>query len=266
MDPFAAAREAADWLRQRTGRHRFDTGVVLGSGWGPLVDEWGEPLARFPIEEVPHFLEPVAEGHRGEVLAHDVGDHAVLVLSGRTHLFEGHGHRPVVHGVRTLAALGAGRLLLTNAGGSLRYDEWEIGQPVLLSGHLNLTATSPVEGARFVDLTDAWSAAWRQRARGLDPSLPEGVYAQLRGPHYNTFAEADWLRRVGADLVGMSTVPEAIAAREAGLEVLGLSVVSAIEGSHDRSVAGGGAIDPEAVVAAAEATARRLGPLVRQLV
>lgn len=267
MDPFAAAREAAAWLRERSGRDRFDAGLVLGSGWGPLVDDWDEPFARWRTEEVPHFLAPVAEGHRGEVLAYDVGDRAVLVLSGRSHLYEGRGRVPVVHGVRTLAALGATGVLLTNANGSLRYDEWEIGRPLLVRDHLDLTASSPDEGGpTLLDLTDAWSAAWRRRARELDPTLPEAVYAQLRGPHYNTFAEADWLRRVGADVVGMSTVPEAVAAREAGLEVLGLSVVSAIEGSHDRRVAGAGDISPEEVVAAAEATARRLGPLVRQLV
>lgn len=266
MDPFAAAREAADWLRRATGRERFDTGLVLGSGWGPLVDEWPAPFAHFRSEEVPHLLTPVAEGHRGEVLAYDVGDRAVLVLSGRTHLFEGRGLRPVVHGVRTLAALGVAGVVLTNANGSLRYDEWPIGQPVLIRDHLCLTATSPAEGATFVDLTDAWSSAWRRRARELEPTLPEGVYAQLRGPHYNTFAEADWLRRIGADMVGMSTVPEAIAAREAGLEVLGLSVVTAIEGSLERPTTAGGDIDPGEVIAAAEATARRLGPLVRRLV
>lgn len=257
-DPRVAAEEAAGWLRAATGRPTYDVLVVLGSGWGPAIDAWGEPESRLRLGEVPHFLAPVAEGHRGEALTFDVDGATVLVLSGRTHLYEGHGVRPVVHGVRTAAALGVRRVVLTNANGSLR-PEWAIGTPVLISDHVNATGVSPIEGAHFVDLTDAWSPALRAVARTWDPGLPEGVYAQLRGPHYNTAAEAEWLRRVGADLVGMSTVPEAIAAREAGLELVGLSTVTAIEGS-------GEVTDPGEVVAAAEATARRLGPLLRRLV
>ena len=268
MDPFLAAAEAAAWLRERLDHDAVDSGVVLGSGWGPLVEGWGEPLARCRTAEVPGFVAPVAEGHRGEVLLYDVGGRRVLVLSGRTHLYEGHGVRPVVHGVRTLGALGAERLVLTNANGSLRYDAWEIGRPLLVRDHLNLTGTSPVEGARFVDLTDAWSPRLRARARSLDPTLAEATYAQLRGPHYNTPAEADWLRTLGADVVGMSTVPEAIAAREVGLELLGLSVVTAIEGGRDAPASSGAGtgIDPSEVVAAAERTARSMSAIVAALV
>ncbi len=258
MDPFQAAREAAEVVRARTGRSSYDAVLVLGSGWAPAIDSWGEPFARLPMVEVPHFLTPVAEGHRGELLGFDLGGVAVLVLSGRTHLYEGHGPRPVVHGVRTAAALGCRVAVLTNANGSLRPD-WEIGRPIVISDHVNATGVSPIEGAHFVDLTDAWSPRLRARAGELDPELAEGIYAQLRGPHYNTAAEAEWLRRVGADLVGMSTVPEAIAAREAGLELFGVSVVTAIEGSED-------AIDPSNVVAAAERTARRLGPLLADVI
>ena len=258
MHPDTAAREAAAWLVARSGAERFDAAVVLGSGWGPLVEGWGRPRYRVAMAEVPHFRPPVAVGHRGEVLAYDLDGARVLVLDGRTHLYEGHGGRAVVHGVRTVAALGVRRLVLTSANGSLRRDEWSIGQPVLVRDHLATTFTPPPAGARCVDLTDAWSAALRSRARELDPTLPEGVYAQLRGPHGHTPAEAEWLRRVGADLVGMSTVHEAIAAREAHLEVLGLSVVTAV-------AAAGAPTDPGEVVRAAEATARRLGPLVRRL-
>jgi purine-nucleoside phosphorylase len=148
-------------------------------------------------------------------------------------------------------------VVLTNANGSLRPD-FEIGQPVIIRDHINATGVSPIEGAHFVDLTDAWSPRLRAIARTLDPTLAEGVYCQLRGPHYNTAAEADWLRRVGGDLVGMSTIPEAIAAREAGMEVFGLSTVTAIEGSSE-------VIDPSEVVAAAERTAAGLGGLIAQL-
>jgi len=266
VDPFTAAHEAADWLRERIGVDSVDSGVVLGSGWGPLVESWGEPLFACPTADVPGFLAPVAEGHRGEVLAFAVGGRRVLVLSGRTHLYEGHGVRPVVHSVRTIAALGADRVVLTNANGSLRYGDWHIGQPLLIRDHLNLTGTSPVEGARFVDLTHTWSPLLVAQAFSLDPTLEQAVYAQLRGPHYNTAAEADWLRALGADLVGMSTVPEAIAAREAGLAVLGISIVTAIEGGRDRPEGAGGGIDPDEVVTIAEGTARSLGPLVAGLV
>jgi purine-nucleoside phosphorylase len=151
--------------------------------------------------------------------------------------------------------------VLTNANGSLR-DGWELGRPVLVADHLNLTATSPLVGQRFVDLTDAWSPRLRALARALDPTLAEGVYAWLRGPHYETRAEAAWLRGAGADLVGMSTVPEAIAARERGLEVLGMSTVTAVEGPAG-STSG---TDPAEVVAVAERTAAGTGALLAELV
>ena len=256
--PEATPEDAARVLGERTGHTRHDAVVVLGSGWGPAADAFGEPSTVFPVTDLPGFLAPVAEGHRGEVRSYDVNGAAVLVLLGRTHLYEGHGPGPVVHGVRTAAAAGCRVAVLTNANGSLRPD-WEVGRAVLVSDHLNLTGTSPLEGPVFVDLTDAWSPRLRDLARRLDPTLAEGVYAWLRGPHYETWAEAAWLRTVGADVLGMSTVPEAIAARSCGMEVLGLSTVTAIEGQPSGS-------DPSAVVAAAERTAVRLGPLVRDLV
>ena len=245
-------RAAAELL----GPH--DAVVVLGSGWGPAAAAFGEPLASYRTADLPGFLAPVAEGHPGRVLSCGVAGVRTLLLVGRTHLYEGHGLRPVAHGVRVAAACGARLGLLTNANGSLRSD-WALGQPVLVSDHLNLTGTSPLQGPRFVDLTDAWSPRLRALARSLDPTLDEGVYAWLRGPHYETGAEAAWLRRAGADMLGMSTVPEAIAAREWGMELLGLSTVTAVEG-------GDAGIDPAEVVAVAERTATRLGPLLVRLV
>ena len=256
VDPSTAAIRAAARIAALTGRARHDVLVVLGSGWGPAADAFGSPEAAFSMSEVPGFLAPAADGHRDEIRSYDVDGTAVLMLLGRTHLYEGHGLEPVVHGVRVAAAAGVRTVLLTNANGSLR-DDLELGQPVLVSDHLNLTATSPLVGPRFVDLTDAWSPRLRSLAREVDPSLAEGVYAWLRGPHYETAAEGRWLRRVGADLVGMSTVPEAIAAREAGMAVLGLSTVTAVEGAAP--------IDPADVVAVAEATAVRCGPLLATL-
>jgi purine-nucleoside phosphorylase len=257
-DPYALARSAAARLAALTGRADHQAVVVLGSGWGPAVEAFGPPRASFPMTELPGFLAPVAEGHAGEVRSYDLEGVDTLVLLGRTHLYEGHGLRPVVHGVRTAAAAGARLAVLTNANGSLRPD-WPVGRPVLLADHLALAGASPLEGARFVDLTDAWSPRLRDLARSLDPSLAEGVYAWLRGPHYETWAEAAWLRTVGADLVGMSTVPEAIAARELGVELVGLSTVTAVEGTAS-------GIDPAEVVAVAERTAARCGPLLADLV
>jgi purine-nucleoside phosphorylase len=249
--------EAAAAVAELTRVPRHDALVVLGSGWSPAAEALGEPVAAFPMVAVPGFLAPVAEGHRGEIRSYDVRGVRVLAYLGRTHLYEGHGLGPVVHGVRTAAACGARLAVLTNANGSLRAD-WELGRPVLVSDHLNLTGTSPLTGPRFVDLTDAWSSRLRALARELDPSLAEGVYAWLRGPHYETWAEAAWLRTVGADMLGMSTVPEAIAARACGLEVVGLSTVTAVEGAPS-------GIDPSEVVAVAERTAARCGPLLREL-
>jgi purine-nucleoside phosphorylase len=186
----------------------------------------------------------------------------VLLYLGRTHLYEGHGPAAVAHPVRTAAAAGVRMAVLTNANGSLR-DDVELGEVTLIRDHLNLAQGSPLVGPRFVDLTDAWSARLRAAARRLEPGLKERVYALLGGPHYETWAEAGWLRRIGADLVGMSTVYEAIAAREWDVELVGLSTVTAIEGPTDGTAAG---IDPAEVVAIAERSAARLGPLVARLV
>lgn len=235
---------------------------MLGSGWGPAAAAFGEPVSVLPMAGVPGFLVPTAEGHAGEIRSCRGPDGArTLLLLGRTHLYEGHGLDPVVHGVRTAAAAGARVAVLTNANGSLRPD-WSVGRPVLVSDHLTLTATSPLVGPRFTDLTDAWSPRLRALARELEPDLVEGVYAWLRGPHYETWAEARWVRLLGADVLGMSTVPEAIVARDRGLEVLGVSTVTAVEGP-DGAAAG---IDPSEVVAVAERTAARCGPWLAELV
>jgi purine-nucleoside phosphorylase len=257
-DPGELAQETAQRLAVLSGVPRHDALVVLGSGWGPAADAFGEPVATLAMTDLPGFVAPVAEGHRGTLTSYDVGGVATLVLAGRTHLYEGLGLGPVVHGVRTAAAAGCRIAVLTNANGSLRPD-WEVGRIMLVRDHLNLTGTSPLTGARFVDLTDCWSARLRALARDLDPTLPEGVYAWLRGPHYETWAEAEWVRRIGGDALGMSTVPEAIAARECGVEVVGLSTVTAVEGSDT-------GIDPNEVVAVAEASAARAGPLLADLV
>lgn len=250
--------QAADVIAARTGVPRHDVLVVLGSGWAGARDAFGPTVASIPVTEVPGFLAPVAEGHAGVLSSHQVAGHAVLVFSGRTHLYEGHGAEAVAHPVRAAVATGCRVGVLTNASGSLRPD-WPAGTGVLISDHLNLSRVSPLTGPRFVDLTDCWSPRLRAVARRVDPSLAEGVYALLPGPEYETVAEAGLLRTLGADLIGMSTVVEAIAAREAGMQLLGLSVVTTIEAS-------GVPIDPDEVVRVAARAATQLGGTIARVI
>lgn len=234
--------------------------MVLGSGWRPAADALGPDALDIPMAELPGFVAPSAAGHRGTVRSVSVGPRRVLVLLGRTHLYERHGEVAVAHATRTAAAAGCSVLMLTNAAGGIR-EGYRVGQPVLVSDHLNLTARSPLTGADFVDLTDLYSPRLRRLARAIDPTLAEGVYAGLPGPHFETPAEIRMLRTLGADLVGMSTVLEAIAARAAGLEVLGLSLVTNLAaGLSGRPLDGG------EVIEAGAAAAARMGELLRELV
>ncbi len=251
-DPTTLAATAAADLTAALG-DGHDVAVVMGSGWAPAADAFGEPAASVGIGDLPGFAAPTAVGHGGSVRSVRVGDRKVLLFLGRTHLYEGRGVEPVVHGVRTAAAAGVRTVVLTNAAGGLSPDH-RVGQAVLIADHLNLTARSPLVGATFVDLTDLYSARLRELARSISPELTEGVYAQLPGPHYETPAEIRMLRTLGADLVGMSTGLEAIAARAAGMEVVGLSLVT-------NAAAGvtGEELDHQEVLAAGKAAAGRLG-------
>nr|WP_077489760.1 purine-nucleoside phosphorylase [Sinomonas mesophila] len=225
-EPFELAKAAADHIASATGVARHDIALVLGSGWAGAADLIGETTATLPADEVPGFSIPAVEGHVGTIRSIRAADGKnALVLGARTHYYEGRGVRAVVHGVRTAAAAGCRVLVLTNGCGGLNPD-WAPGTPVLIRDHINLTATSPLEGPTFVDLTDLYSARLRGVARSVDPGLGEGVYAQFVGPHYETPAEVQYAKRIGADLVGMSTALEAIAARHAGLEVFGISLVT----------------------------------------
>jgi len=251
---------AAAALAKLTGVDTHDVAVVLGSGWRPAADVLGEPDTEVPIGDLPGFAAPTVAGHGGTLRSLRVGDKRVLILLGRTHLYEGRGVAPVVHGVRTAAAAGVRSVVLTNAAGCLR-DGVEVGQPVLISDHLNLTATSPLVGAQFVDLTDLYSPRLRALAKEIDSSLVEGVYAGLPGPHFETPAEIRMLRTMGADLVGMSTVLEAIAARAAGVEVFGLSLVTNLAAGVT-----GEPLNHEEVLEAGRASATRMGALLKSLV
>jgi purine-nucleoside phosphorylase len=258
-DPASLAALAAGELSSALGGPH-DVAVVMGSGWAPAADAFGPASGSIAIGELPGFAAPTAVGHGGEVRSVRVGDRGVLLFLGRTHYYEGRGVDPVVHGVRTAAAAGVKTVVLTNAAGGLAPDH-RVGQAVIISDHLNLTARSPLVGADFVDLTDLYSARLRTLARELDPGLTEGVYAQLPGPHYETPAEIRMLRTLGADLVGMSTALEAIAARAAGLEVFGLSMVT-------NAAAGitGEKLDHAEVLAAGKAAAGRLGQFLVDLI
>nr|WP_203981659.1 purine-nucleoside phosphorylase [Planosporangium flavigriseum] len=265
-DPFELAADAAAVLAEATSCRRHDAVVVLGSGWVPAADAFGEPAAELAMVDLPGFHQPVADGHVGLVRSYDlnipvVGNTRVLCFLGRTHLYEGRGVDAVAHAVRVAAASGCRIAVLTNANGTLR-PEWGLGTGVVIRDHLNLSGTSPLRGPRFVDLSECWSPRLRRLALDAEPTLAEGVYAFLPGPHYETPAEARAYRTLGADVLGMSTVIEAIAAREAGLELLGLSVVSAIEKVTGADTYGE-PIDPAAVVAAAEASAGTLGGVIR---
>jgi len=220
------AAKAAKKIASVAGVANCDVVFVLGSGWARGADDLGRPIVRLQFGELPGFSKPVVAGHGGEALVVGLETGKIaLVLTGRTHLYEGRGAAAVVHGVRTAAALGATTAVLTNGCGGLN-PAWAPGQVVLIADHINLTGDTPLVGPAFIDMTDAYSPALRAIARRVDPSLPEGVYAQFRGPSYETPAEVHMAGVMGASLVGMSTALETIAAREAGMSVLGLSLVT----------------------------------------
>ena len=193
---------------------------------GKAADLIGETTATIPAPEVTGFSKPALEGHVGTLRSILTADgRRVLVIGARTHFYEGHGVRRVVHSVRTAAATGAKTMVLTNGAGGIRHT-WKPGQPVLISDHINLTGASPLEGATFIDLTDLYSTRLRDVARSIDPTLDEGVYCQFRGPQYETPAEVQMAKAIGGHIVGMSTALEAIAARQAGMEILGFSLIT----------------------------------------
>ena len=252
-DPLKDAATAAAELAGRTGRTNHDIAVVLGSGLGAFADALEDPVA-LDAHELTGFPRPTVVGHAGRVVAGQLRGCRVLVFAGRCHLYEGHTPATVVHPVRTAAAAGARTIVLTNAAGSLN-ERLAVGRLVAISDHLNLTGANPLTGPgggapAFVDLIDAYAPRLRSLARRIDPGLDEGVYAGLAGPSYETPAEIRMLARAGADLVGMSTVLETIAARQARTEVAAFSLVT------NRAAGMGGALSHEEVTAVGAASAR----------
>lgn len=262
VDPFTVATAAARVIADRSGVPRHDVALVLGSGWGQTGDLIGRTVATIDNADVPGFAKAAVAGHSGVIRSVAVGDTGgrALVYGTRTHYYEGRGVRAVVHAVRTAAAAGCRTIVLTNGCGGLD-PSWTPGTPVLIRDHLNLTADSPIEGANFVDLTDLYSLRLRELARGVDPELKQGVYVQFRGPHYETPAEVRMAKILGGDLVGMSTALEAIAARQSGMEVLGISLVTNLAaGIGDQP------LSHDEVLDAGQSAAARCGRLLAAIV
>jgi purine-nucleoside phosphorylase len=268
-DPWATADAAAERLAEVTGTTRHHVAVVLGSGWLPAAEQFGATRSEVGFADLPGFPSIAVEGHHPAVRSIEAPSGArILAFLGRVHGYEGHEPWQVVHGVRMAVRAGCSVVVLTNAAGGLRPSQ-HVGQPVLIADHLNLTGRSPLTGPasppelgpRFVDLTDCWSPRLRALAKRIEPSLEEGVYAGLAGPQYETPAEVRMLQTLGADLVGMSTVLEAIAARHLGAEVLGMSLVTNLAAGMT-----GATLDHADVLAAGAAAAARMGALLAEVV
>ncbi len=263
-DPLAAAIVAANEIADRSKIPAHDIALVMGSGWVSAVDAFGAAEFESNAEELTGFLPPMVEGHSGKVGSYVIEGNGkkirALVFLGRTHLYEGKGVEPVVHSVRTAVMAGCKVVVLTNACGAIN-KTYKVGQAVLIRDHISLTAVSPLSGATFVDLTDLYSKRLREILKKEDASLQEGVYVHWRGPTYETPAEILMMRTMGADLVGMSTVPEAIAAHALGAQVLGISLVT-------NAAAGvtGQKLHHEEVIAAGRAAADRMGALLNGVI
>ncbi|GGK95136.1 purine nucleoside phosphorylase [Salinibacterium xinjiangense] len=260
-DPFEIAATAAAEIAERTGVEKHDIALTLGSGWAKAADLIGETTATIPALEITGFSKPALAGHVGTLrsVLLPSGKRA-LIIGARTHYYEGHGVRRVVHSVRTAAATGASTMILTNGAGGIR-ETWSPGTPVLISDHINLTADSPLEGATFVDLTDLYSVRLRDLARSVENGLDEGVYCQFRGPHYETPAEVQMAKTIGGHIVGMSTALEAIAARQSGMEILGMSLITNLAAGIQKTP-----LSHEEVIQAGKDAETRISSLLARIV
>ena len=264
LDPFERARRAAADLLSRTAFDALDTVVVLGTGLGSVAGLLGAEGPPIDLSTVAHFPPYRATGHRPDAWALRLGDRRVLVMAGRHHLYEGLSPAAVVHGVRAALAAGCRTVVLTCSAGGVDAT-LAPGELVAVRDHVNMTGTSPLFGlpatphqtSPFVDLTHAWSPALRQAARSVRPDLREAVYAQMPGPHLETPAEIRMLAALGVDVVGMSMVPELIAARHLGAQVLGLAVVANAAAGN-----GPGALDVAAIGAQTAAAAPEVAHVI----
>ncbi|MCD9188799.1 MAG: purine-nucleoside phosphorylase [Pyrinomonadaceae bacterium] len=244
---YEKAQEAAEFIRSKYGKE-IEIALVLGSGLGAFANDL-ENAVRIPYEEIPHFARSTVEGHAGQLVIGEVGGVSVAVQQGRFHYYEGYEMEQVMFPMRTFGVLGIKKVILTNAAGSLR-TSMKPGTLMLLRDHLNLMGVNPLRGAnderfgpRFPDMTQVYDKEFQAMAyeegkqisqerfeKGLDkeltPIMLRGIYCALSGPTYETPAEIRMFRFIGADAVGMSTVPEAIAARHQGMKVLGISCIT----------------------------------------
>jgi purine-nucleoside phosphorylase len=263
-DHLAAA--AARALAEATGVERYEIALVLGSGWGRGAERIGQTIASIPAQDLPGFDPSPIPGHAGRVACVRVGTRGggathALVITARAHYYERRDPQAVAHPIRMAAQAGARIAVLTNGCGAIR--PWAVGSVALLRDHINLTGATPLVGPRFVDLSEVYSARLRAVAARLfpAPALPEAVYAQFPGPQYETPAEVRAAGILGADLVGMSTALEAIAAREKGMEVLALSLVT-----NPAAGIGGEALNHTEVLRTGEDAADRLADMLATLV
>jgi purine-nucleoside phosphorylase len=233
-DLFQQVQEAAAFISSKT-ELRPVIAIVLGSGLGDLADE-AEGAVKINFADIPHFLPSTAIGHAGRLVLGKIGTCPVVVMQGRTHLYEGYSAKLLTLPMRVFARLGVRAAILTNAAGGINPDYGQ-GSLVVIKDHINLQGQNPLVGGederlgpRFIDMTEAYSRRYQQitleAARKLAIVVPSGVYAGLLGPSYETPAEIRFLRTIGADLVGMSTVPEVIVARQIGIKVLAISCVT----------------------------------------
>jgi purine-nucleoside phosphorylase len=263
--------ESADVIRQRT-LHRPRIGLILGSGLGSLADEVAE-ASTIPFAEVPHFPQATVEGHSGRLVIGRLAGKTVLVMQGRIHYYEGYTMEEVVLPVRVMQALGVKTLIVTNAAGGLN-PAFRAGDLMLITDHIGLAALAghnpllgpndPALGPRFVNMTAAYDPALRalalRVAQGMGLTLHQGVYVGLAGPAFETPAEVRFLRAIGGDAVGMSTVPEVIAARHGGMRVLGLSGITNVAQADSSAVLGP---DHEEVLQVGRSLGPRLAALVK---
>ena len=231
---FVRAETAAKFIQKKT-RLRPKIALVLGSGLGAFADEFAQ-ATRIPYSKIPHYPRSTAIGHAGQLVIGTVEGVEVAGMQGRVHLYEGYSAKELAFPIRVFARMGVKAIILTNAAGGVK-SEFIEGRLVVISDHINLLGVNPLAGpnedkfgGRFPDMTAAYDKRFREltlaEGRLLGINLGEGVYAAVAGPSYETPAEVRYLRSIGADLVGMSTVPEVIAARHSGLRVLGISCVT----------------------------------------
>lgn len=255
------AQQAASDIAAASGVDHHDLAVVFGSGWASALDGLGTVVASIPAENITGFVTSGIAGHTGTLTSIRLasGKH-VLAIGARAHLYQGLNVGAVVHPVRAAAAAGASVTVLTNAAGGLHPD-WLAGSLVQIADQINLTGHSPLTGAEFLDLSDLYSAELRRAVRTACPGMPEGVYVGCLGPEYETPAENRMKRLLGGDMVGMSTTLEAIAARAAGMGVVGLSLI-ANQAAHT----GGPAVTHDDVLATVEAALPRMRHVLQRSV